>query len=101
MAHIPPAERELRFNDAKQQLLQSRQELDGPVSDWYIIQCPCRPDCECISKEEVPRLVFSPCLYVGELDRFYVEQPFLETHGFRVMWICDLCNSEFCCGFPM
>ena len=101
MAHLPPAELEAGFNHAKADLLIARQELEGPLSDWYIILCPCRIDCSCINEEEVPRLVLSQCIYVGELDRFFVHQPFVEDYGFRVMWHCDICQKELACGFPM
>ena len=53
-------------------------------AEWYSLQCPCRPDCECMTYNEVPRIILSECLYGGELDYFFVEQPFLQTHGFRV-----------------
>ena len=39
--------------------------------------------------------------YVGELDHFFVDQPFLPTYNFRVRWHCDECESEMACGFPM
>ena len=45
-------------------------------TQWYAIQC------NCMSVQEVPHIVLSNCMYVGELDYFYVDQPFLATYHF-------------------
>ena len=99
MAHLPHAEIEARHAAVKQDILSVWQEIQGP--QWCVTQCPCQPDCFCMPAEEVPRIVMSNCLYVGELDRLFVQQPFLATHGFKVRWHCDTCESEMACGFPM
>ena len=41
------------------------------------------------------------CLYVGELDKLFIEQPFVESHGFLVAWHCDVCKNELSCGMPV
>ena len=51
--------------------------------------------------EEIPRIVLNDCLYVGELDQFFVNQPFVEEYNFRVRWHCDTCEKELACGIPM
>ena len=70
-------------------------------AEWVAIQCPCRIDCGCMPLNEVPRIVLPNCLYAGELDYFFVAQPFLATYGFRVRWHCDECEDEMACGFPL
>ena len=99
MAHLPSAEIEARRQHASQDIIQEWQSKQGLA--WYAIQCPCRPDCGCMPHDEVPRIVLAQCLYVGELDFFFVQQPFLATYGFRVRWHCDECHGEMACGFPM
>ncbi|CAL4105864.1 unnamed protein product, partial [Meganyctiphanes norvegica] len=99
MAHLPSAELAARRQAAFQDILREWQPMQG--SDLYAIQCPCRPDCGCIPLNEVPRIVLSSCMYVGELDYFFVEQPFLALYGFRIRWHCDECESEMACKFPM
>ena len=99
MAHLPSAEIQARRAHATEDIIQEWQTMQG--AEWYALQCPCRPDCECMPHNEVPRIVLSQCMYVGELDFFFVEQPFLATYGFRVRWHCDECESEMACGFPM
>ncbi|CAL4112029.1 unnamed protein product, partial [Meganyctiphanes norvegica] len=46
MAHLPSAELAARRQAAFQDILREWQPMQG--SDWYAIQCPCRPDCGCI-----------------------------------------------------
>ena len=99
MAHLPHAEIQARRAAATQDIISVWQGMQG--AQWYAIQCPCRPDCNCMLVHEVPRIVLSNCMYVGELDYFYVDQPFLATYHFRVRWHCDECGSEMACGFPM
>ena len=99
MAHLPDTEIQARRNHASQDIILEWDKMQG--SDWYAIHCPCRPDCGCMPQDEVPRIVLSQCMYVGELDFFFVEQPFLAEYGFRVRWHCDSCESELACGFPM
>ena len=99
MAHLPTAEIEARRQHATQDIIQEWLPIQG--TEWYAIQCPCRPDCGHMPHDEVPRIVLSQCMYVGELDYFFVQQPFLATYGFRVRWHCDECEAEMACGFPM
>ena len=99
MAHLPNAEIVARRTAAKQDIISVWQGMKG--HEWYAIQCPCRPDCGCMPHDEIPRIVLTNCLYVGEMDFFFVEQPFQATHGFKVRWHCDECISELACGFPM
>ena len=99
MAHLPKAELDARHEAVKTDILSVWQSMQG--AEWYATQCPCRPDCGCMPEHEVPRFLLSNCLYVGELDRIFVQQPFLATHNFRVRWHCDECGAEMACGFPM
>ena len=99
MAHLPSAEVQARRQHATQEILSEWQGMEG--QQWYSIQCPCRIDCGCMPLEEIPRIVLPNCLYAGELDYFFVEQPFLANYGFRVRWHCDECEDEMACGFPM
>ena len=64
------------------------------------IQCPCRIDCGCMPEGEIPRIVPNNCMFVGELDYFFVTQPFQATYEFKVRWHCDECESEMAFGFP-
>ena len=63
MAHSPNSEIEARRHHATQDILQEWQTMKG--AEWYTLQCPCRPDCECMLHNEAPRIVSSQCLYVG------------------------------------
>ena len=99
MAHLPHAEIVARRTAATQDIISVWQGIKG--HEWYAIQCPCRPDCGCMPHDEIPRIVLTNCMYVGEMDYFFVEQPFQATHGFKVRWHCDQCISELACGFPM
>ena len=98
MAHLPQAELIARRNAASQDIIAEWQQLKG--QDWYALQCPCRIDCGCMPEIEVPRLVLSNCLYPGELDYFFVVQPFYATYDFKVRWHCDDCKEEMSCGEP-
>ncbi|CAL4078754.1 unnamed protein product [Meganyctiphanes norvegica] len=98
MAHLPANELANRRLEAFQDILDEWHTVQG--NEWYAIQCPCRPDCGHMPPHEIPRLILSSCLYVGELDYFFVEQPFLDLYGFRVRWHCDECQAEMACGFP-
>ena len=98
MAHLPSAEIAARRQAATQEIIDEWQTMKG--SEWYAIQCPCRIDCFCMPQQEVPRIVLNNCMFVGELDYFFVSQPFQAAYGFRVRWHCDECESEMACGFP-
>jgi len=98
MAHLPNAEIEARRNAASQDIIKEWQANQG--FELYAIQCPCRIDCRCIPEDEIPRLILSNCLYPGECDYYFVTQPFKDTYGFKVMWHCDACHGELCCGEP-
>ena len=99
MAHLPTAEITARRQHATQDKIQ--EWTSNQWAKWYAVQCPCCPDCGHMPENEVPRIVLSQCMYVGELDYFFVVQPFLANYGFRVRWHCDECDSQLACGFPM
>ena len=65
----------------------------------YYIHCPCSITCPCVSEDR--RLNLDKCLYVGELDKLFIEQPFVESHGFSVAWHCHTCMNELSCGMPI
>ncbi|CAL4153240.1 unnamed protein product [Meganyctiphanes norvegica] len=96
MSHFTSYEIEQRHLLACKAILIKRQALLNSAK--YIIQWPCRPGCAHMT--QVPRIVLDSCLYVGELDKFYVQQPFLPDFGFRVIWHCQVCSIEQACGFP-
>ena len=98
MAHVPPAEIEARRNAASLDIIEEWQAMQG--QEWYGLQCPCRIDCGCMPEDEVPRIILANCMYPGELDYFFVTQPFQATYGFKVRWHCDECHSELACGEP-
>ena len=95
MAHLPPAEIQARRNIAFNEILE---EWQG--NSEVAILCPCRIASNCMAVTEVERVILSFCLYPGELDYFYTQQPFNATHGFKVRWHCDQCQEEMACGFP-
>ena len=80
MAHLPSAEIQARRQHATQDIIQEWTTMQG--AEWYAVQCPCRPDCEHMLYYEVPRIILSQCMWVGELDYFFVQQLFLATYGF-------------------
>ena len=66
MAHLPQAEILARRQHATQDILQEWQTMQG--AEWYALQCPCRLDSGCMPYDEIPHIVLSSCMYVGELD---------------------------------
>ena len=74
------------------------QPLQG--QDWYTMMCPCDIDYGHMPVQEVPRLRLPTCHFPGEMDYFFVRQPFLQQYGFRVRWHCDECHREMSCGAP-
>ena len=83
MAHLPSVEIQVRRQGTSQEIIAEWQVQDRP--NWVAIQCPCRIDCGCIPLNQVARIVISNCLYVGELDYYYVTHTFMATYGFRVL----------------
>ena len=45
-----------------------------------------------------PVIKLDRCLRLGELDNYYVVQPFVSEYGFTLFWHCKHCNAELCCG---
>ena len=84
MAHLPHAEILARRAAASQEIIEEWQTMQG--SEVYIIMCPCRIDCGHMSEEEYPRIILNACMFVGELDYFFVHQPFRNQYGFDVRW---------------
>ena len=99
MAHLPSAEIAARREAATQDIISVWNTIHR--AEWYCLQCPCRIDCGCMPEDEVPRIVRNNCMYVGELDYFFVTQPLQAIYGFKVRWHCYECESETACGFPM
>ena len=87
-----------RYEDMKRHIMTQWRNM-GSVMGKYYIQCPCFLDCFCTDWEEMPRILLYRCLYVRELDQFYVEQPFAR-YGLHVQWHCEECVSEMACGYP-
>ena len=82
MAHLPSAEIAARREAATQDILSVWNTMQG--AECYCLQCPSRIDCYCMPEDEVPWIVLNKCMYVGELDYFFVTQPFQATYGFKV-----------------
>ena len=77
MAHLPAAEIAARREAATLDILSVWNTMQG--AEWYSLQCPCRIDCGCMPEDEVPRIVLNNCMYVGELDYFFVTRAFWGT----------------------
>ena len=83
MAHLPRSEILARHQAVIMDIVSEWQKNPG----WqeYMISCPCfhEPACHhALSEDFLPRIIIKNCLYVGELDKLFVEQPLLEQHGF-------------------
>ena len=96
MAHMSPAQISARRQEATLSILSMWETMKGAVS--YALQCPCEIDCWCMPHDEVPRIILNKCMYVGKLEYFVVQQPFLDQQGFRLSCFCDDCHSEMACG---
>ena len=99
MAHLHADVLELRFQSMCNYIIQAWEDKESQ-KDTFAIQCLCEIDCYCMSAAEVPRIVLDRCLWVCELDKLFIEQPFYHSHGFDVLWHCDVCTNEMSCGFP-
>ena len=86
-----------RRQEAMNYILVAWESMQGAQS--YTLQCPCDIECDCMPPIDCPHIVLQKCLYVGELDFFIVNQPFLE-YGFEVSWFCNTCEDEMACGMP-
>ena len=102
MAFLPPGVITQRRLDLTNEIVALYHNLDDHLQnqEWYGLMCPCDIDCMCMPYDEVPRLRVSSCYLPGELDYYFVNQPFLNNLGFRVRWHCDECHSEISCGDP-
>ena len=98
MTHLPPQVIEQRISQLSGKMLALWQPQQGQTR--YAMMCPSDIDCHHMPEEEVPRLRISRCYFPGELDYFFVTQPFLQLYGFQVRWHCDECNAEMSCGTP-
>ena len=79
----------------KDQLQNRRDEIESDIlAQWsenpgyecYYVQCACKYDCHC--EESVPRLTLEKCYYNAEFNFLTIRQPFLATHGFKIIWCC-------------
>ena len=68
--------------------------------EWYGLMCPCNIDCHHMPLDEIPRLRVAACYFPGEMDYYFVEQPFLDTLGIKICWHCDECQEAIACGSP-
>merc|ERR1711942_306695 len=84
MAHLPPAALEERRLIASARILSVAAQHSG--HEWYALTCPCNIDCGHMPQHEIPRIMLPMCYHLGELDFFFVVQPFLATHNFKVRW---------------
>ena len=87
-----------RYEDMQKHIIGQWRSM-GSIRGKYYLQCSCLRDCFCTDWEEMPRISLYKCLYPGELDNFFVKQPFAQ-YGLRVQWHCEECWSEMSCGFP-
>ena len=100
MAHLPIAEVDARRATATNEIIAGAAQKPGYL--WYAIVCPCNINCGHMPQHEVPRIMLSRCMYPGELDFFFTQQPFWPVYNFKVRWHCDeaQCQSEQACGAP-
>ena len=68
--------------------------------EWYGLMCPCNIDCNHMPLDEVPRIRVAACHFPGEMDYYFVDQPFLDTLGIKIRWHCDECHEPIACGDP-
>ena len=68
--------------------------------EWYGLMCLCNIDCNHMPLDEIPRLRVAACHFPGEMDYYFVEQPFLDTLGIKIRWHCDECHEAIACGSP-
>ena len=71
-----------------------------PGHEFYALVCPCDINCGHMPEDEIPRIMLAQCYNLGEYDYFFVEQPFFETHKFKVRWHCDECHAELASRTP-
>ena len=73
---------------------------DNPGHFAYYVQCLCGYECYCRGPNDIPRIRLSHCYYAPEFNILMIEQPFIQTHGFLIYWMCvgDGCDSQFACG---
>ena len=82
MAHLAQEEIEECRETARTEILAVTAQYPG--CKWYVFVCPCNIDCGHMPTEEIPIIMLSRCHYPGELDYFFVEQPFFATYTFKV-----------------
>ena len=68
--------------------------------EWYGLMCPCNIDCNHMPLDEIPRLRVVACHFPGEMDYYFVEQPFLDTLGIKIRWHCFEFHEPIACGDP-
>ena len=73
---------------------------DNPGHFAYYVQCLCGYECYCRGPNDIPRIRLSRCYYASEFNILMIEQPFIQTHGFLIYWMCvgARCDSQFACG---
>ena len=98
MAHLNTAQIQARRQRVREEVLAAIEDL--PARPWYALQCKCGIDCLCMPYDDVPRIRLSFCLYPGEFDYYFTENPFFPEYAFRLRWHCDTCTSEMGCGTP-
>jgi len=100
MAHLSVAEIDARRETASSEILAGAAQYPG--YNTYAIVCPCNINCGHMPTHEIPRIMLSRCMYPGELDYFFTQQPFWTAYNFKVRWHCDEaeCHAELACGTP-
>ena len=102
MSFLPESVIYQRRYDLTQEIVALYHELEDTLQnlEWYGLMCPCNIDCQHMPLDEVPRIRVAACYFPGELDYFFVKQPFVDTLGFKIRWHCDECHERIACGDP-
>ena len=98
MAHLNQAQIQARRLRVRDEVLAAVTDL--PARPWYALQCKCGIDCLHMPFDEIPRIRLSFCLYPGEFDYYFTQNPFVPEYAFRLRWHCDTCTNEMGCGTP-
>merc|ERR1712030_13578 len=81
MAHLSVAEVDARRATASIEIIAGAAQYPGYT--WYVIVCPCNINCGHMPTHKVPRIMLSRCMYPGELDFFFTQQPFWTAYNFK------------------
>ena len=102
MSFLPESVIYQRRDNLTQEIVALYHDLEDSLQnlEWYGLMCPCNIDCNHMPLDEVPRIRVAACYFPGEMDYYFVDQPFLGTLGIKIRWHCDECHEPIACGDP-